>query len=126
MRKYKLAEINSQRAGLVSRYLPSESRKTTRRKEAVHNKEINKKRKRDSWDKHQFKNRAGWTDRHHLIPGSRGGATIPSNLFRLDAYRHDAWHLLFKNKTIPEIKLLLTRVEKIKDAQAFWDYIYYN
>lgn len=65
---------------------------------------------------HQFKKKAGFIDSHHLKPG---GSTIPSNLIALDVYRHDAWHLLFGNKSLNEIILLLNEVQKRKEAISF-------
>jgi len=57
---------------------------------------------------HRFEKRAGWKDDHHINkPCSRGGETISSNLILMDAYRHDAWHLVFGNQTLREIIDLL-------------------
>lgn len=63
---------------------------------------------------HQFKHKAGWKDTHHLIPKSAGGEDIDSNRISLDAYKHDAWHLIFKNRPLREVIELLERVERIK------------
>lgn len=63
---------------------------------------------------HQFKKRAGVTDQHHLKPG---GSSISSNLLNIDIYRHDAWHLLFGNKSINEVILLLSEVRNRKEAK---------
>ena len=77
------------------------------------------KPKRENRKRHQFKKRAGFNDKHHLKPSSRGGQTIGSNLIQLDAYRHDSWHLLFGNKTLDEIIELLVRLKHIKESQRF-------
>jgi len=66
---------------------------------------------------HQFRERAGFSDYHHLKPCHRGGQSISSNLLRMDAYRHDAWHLFFKNMTLGEIIILLSGI-KFKNTQA--------
>lgn len=65
---------------------------------------------------HQFMEKAGCTDEHHLISRSKGGESLSSNLLRIDVYKHDAWHLLFGNKTIDEIVKLL---KKFKDYKEF-------
>ena len=75
------------------------------------------KNNRKPFKEHRFQKRAGFTDEHHLIPGSRGGQTIGSNLLKLDAYRHSAWHLLFGNKTLSEIIALLERLEYRKEYE---------
>jgi len=72
---------------------------------------------REKREVHQFKHKAGFTDEHHLKNKSSGGSSIMSNLIQLDAYRHDALHLLFGNKTLREIIELLERVEQIKLSQ---------
>jgi hypothetical protein len=64
---------------------------------------LNNKFERKKYIEHGFKCRASFNDEHHLTPSSRGGQTISSNLLKIDAYRHDAIHLLFGNKTINEI-----------------------
>lgn len=78
---------------------------------------MTKKIQRQKREVHKFKKKAGFLDKHHLRNCSRGGATVKTNLFLLDAYRHDAWHLLFGNKTINEIISLLLRVQQIKTGQ---------
>lgn len=66
---------------------------------------------------HQFKERAGFSDYHHLKTRHRGGQSISSNLLRMDAYRHDAWHLFFKHMTVGEVIILLSDI-KFKNIQA--------
>lgn len=68
---------------------------------------------------HKFNKKLGVLTKHHLQPRSRGGQTIMSNLFRLDSYRHLAYHLLFGNKTLEEVIKLLQRVQHIKESQRF-------
>lgn len=70
------------------------------------------KRQRQKREIHRFQRRAGFTDQHHLIPRSR--APNSQKKLMLDAYRHDAWHLLFGNKTLGEIIELLTEVKRRK------------
>jgi len=53
---------------------------------------------------------------HHLIPKSRGGKADRKNLLLIRRDKHDLWHILFGNRTIPEIIALLERVERIKAA----------
>jgi len=52
---------------------------------------------------HGFATKKKACDHHHLIPRSKGGESIDSNLLKIDIYRHDAFHLLFKDRTIVEI-----------------------
>ena len=68
---------------------------------------------------HQFKVRAGFKTTHHIRPRSRGGESTSSNLIQLDAYRHNAWHLLFSNLTIDEVITLLEKLKHIKESQRF-------
>lgn len=75
------------------------------------------KRNQKSRTVHQFKSRAGWTNRHHLKPRSRGGSDRTYNIIKLDAYRHDAYHLLFGNLTIDEVIELLIRLRDKKASQ---------
>lgn len=66
---------------------------------------------------HRFKKRAGFKDKHHLKPREQGGQTIDSNLLLIDAYRHDAIHLLFGGKSLDEIIALLQRLQQAKQYQ---------
>ncbi|MEI6529699.1 MAG: hypothetical protein WCN88_04905 [Candidatus Falkowbacteria bacterium] len=81
-------------------------------------KKVLKKRSREKWEVHQFKKKARFCDYHHLTSKKKGGKTVLENMFRLNAYKHDAWHLLFKHLTLREIIELLERVEQIKLAHA--------
>ena len=77
---------------------------------------MSKKHLREKRDVHEFKKRAGWSDDHHIdIPSSRGGATIDSNILTMDAYRHDAWHLLFLNRTLNEVINLFKLAKSLKE-----------
>jgi len=51
---------------------------------------------------------------HHLTPRSRGGEESKSNKSLLKEDKHRAWHILFKNKTLEEIIILLTRFALMK------------
>ena len=75
------------------------------------------KRNRKKWSDHKFKHRAGWSDKHHLRPKSRGGSDRRYNKITLDAYRHDAYHLLFGNLSLDEVIELLTRLRDKKANQ---------
>lgn len=59
------------------------------------------------------------TNRHHLRPRSRGGNNSPSNILRFDENRHEAWHLIFGNKTLDEVIELLQRLRYLKEAKRF-------
>ena len=72
---------------------------------------------REPKEVHQYQYRAGWSDHHHLKPRSKGGQSIDSNLLRVDVYRHDAWHLLFKNNSLDDVILILQRLQRIKRAK---------
>jgi hypothetical protein len=74
------------------------------------------KRLREKREIHKFEKRAGWTDDHHLeLPCSRGGDKTASNILVMDAYRHDAWHLLFCNNTLNEVIGHFMFVKSIKE-----------
>lgn len=64
--------------------------------------------------KKSFLQRSGKTNRHHLVPKSRGGTREESNLFRWDRMRHNAYHLLFNLMTFPEAARLLMRAWNMK------------
>ena len=64
---------------------------------------------------HKFKKKAGWKDTHHLTPRWQGGEDIESNRLSIDAYKHDAWHLIFKNRSLREVIEFLERLEKMKE-----------
>ena len=73
----------------------------------------NKNKRKREWVKE------GKTSPHHLTPKSRGGSSTTSNLLNMDNRRHQAWHLIFGNKTLPEIINLLERVLEIKEEERF-------
>lgn len=64
--------------------------------------------------KRSFLQRSGATNKHHLVPKSRGGTREENNLFRWDRMRHNAYHLLFGLKTFPEAARLLMRAWNMK------------
>jgi hypothetical protein len=77
---------------------------------------MNQRRLREKREIHEFKKRAGWTDDHHLeLPRSEGGDKTASNILVMDAYRHDAWHLLFYNNTLSEVIRQFMFVKSIKE-----------
>jgi hypothetical protein len=49
------------------------------------------------------------------VAQSQGGDNEPSNKSKLDAYRHDAYHLLFGNSTVQEAQAILKRWENLKN-----------
>jgi len=51
--------------------------------------------------------------RHHLVAKERGG-TGKDGILYLWRDKHDCWHRLFKNLTIPEVISLLHRIQKMK------------
>lgn len=52
-----------------------------------------------------------------MRPKSRGGGNNESNILMLDIRRHEAWHLLFGNKTFAEVIRLLERTIRMKEAK---------
>jgi len=58
--------------------------------------------------------RKRWLSRHHLCPKSRGGKDNQENIFILWNQKHEAWHILFGNRTIPEIIEILKRIEEAR------------
>lgn len=60
---------------------------------------------------------------HHLIPKSRGGQKIQSNILLIDIKRHNAWHALWGNRTLDEVIELLLRVKHAKESQKFNAYL---
>jgi 5-methylcytosine-specific restriction endonuclease McrA len=55
--------------------------------------------------------------RHHIIPRSRGGRTLESNIAYVPAKEHEAYHTLFINRTPYEIMDYLNN--------KFWNSKYY-
>jgi hypothetical protein len=53
---------------------------------------------------------------HHLVPKSRGGAYSDSNLLLIKIERHEHWHMIFGNRTLREVIILLIRLERMKHA----------
>jgi hypothetical protein len=56
-------------------------------------------------------------NKHHIKNSSKGGQSVESNLISMDICRHNAFHLLFGNKTFKEAGELLLRTHKIKERQ---------
>ncbi len=54
---------------------------------------------------------------HHIKPKCKGGDSSEKNLIRMDINRHDAFHLLFGNRTFEGAARLLLRVSKIKERR---------
>lgn len=51
---------------------------------------------------------------HHLIPRSRRGQDLPSNLLLIKVMRHRNWHKMWQNRTLLEIIRLLELVDDKK------------
>lgn len=59
------------------------------------------------------------TTRHHLTPKSRNHSNSrPYNLLSLWWEKHQAWHVLFGNRTLEEIIEVLLRVKRFKDRHG--------
>lgn len=72
-----------------------------------------KKKKGRRWKQKRRRRR----NKHHLIPKSRGGADIPSNIILIDIDKHRCWHTLFGNLTLGEVIRLLERLKRIKEVK---------
>lgn len=55
---------------------------------------------------------------HHLTPRCRGGRKEKSNLLRLNRRRHEFWHFIFGNRTLPEVICLLYQL--VKKSRRWW------
>lgn len=54
---------------------------------------------------------------HHIIPKSRHGVKEPGNVLNLERSKHDAWHILFDNKTLDEIIHYLRRLQNEQEEK---------
>jgi len=52
---------------------------------------------------------------HHLRPRSRGGDFSVKNLLLMDIERHKYWHIIFGNRTLEEVIILLKRIKRAKE-----------
>jgi len=68
-------------------------------------------------EKRAFKVRAGWQNRHHLLPKARSGGWNTENILYMDERRHTAFHLLFGLKTFTEAAELLLRAHRAKTKE---------
>ena len=59
------------------------------------------------------------TNRHHIIPRSRGGSSKLENIAKVNIKKHEHYHALFSNRTPSEIINLLVR----KYWKGNWDYV---
>jgi hypothetical protein len=80
----------------------------------------NRGRRRISFAKKMFLERAGYRNHHHDYARSRGGGSESSNIYLLDERRHAALHLLFGNKTFYEIAHLLIRAHNMKKGTEYF------
>lgn len=59
--------------------------------------------------------RYDYKTRHHMTPKSRKkGWDTPDNLLVLWWSKHEAWHKLFGNRTIEEVRDILDRIIRAK------------
>ena len=58
-------------------------------------------------------------NKHHLRPRSRGGEKLTYNLLLIKVSRHNAWHVLYGNRTLNEIIVLLRYLLKDKELRNF-------
>ena len=52
--------------------------------------------------------------KHHLTPKSRKGNAEEANILMLWRENHNAWHVLFGNRTLEEIIAVLCRIRDAK------------
>lgn len=71
--------------------------------------------KRMSEAKRNFKERAGWKNRHHIQNKCRGGSWHVNNILMMDERRHVAFHLLFGNMNFLQVIDLLRRAYEMKN-----------
>jgi hypothetical protein len=57
----------------------------------------------------------GGQNRHHLTNKCRGGDCSPENLLRLNVWKHELWHRLFKNSDPEYIITVLQRLMRMKN-----------
>lgn len=62
-------------------------------------------------------------NRHHLKPKSRGGQKVDSNMLLIDMEKHNAWHVLWGNRTLEEVIAVLQRLKHYKDQQKLHRYL---
>ena len=67
-----------------------------------------------SFAKRNFLQRAGKTNRHHMVNKMNGGRATEDNMLVMDERRHAAWHLLFKNMDFLQVIELLKRCYRMK------------
>ena len=62
-------------------------------------------------------------DRHHILASSVGWATVPKNLILLDKIKHNAWHILYGNRTPIQaiLKEFDEKVSRVLDIDLFKD-----
>jgi hypothetical protein len=76
----------------------------------------------------------GHMSKHHLVPKQRmrdyygGSFKMPNNILRLWRLKHDAWHVLFKQKTLNEIlKYLRKPIDQIYGYKSeTWKILFKN
>jgi hypothetical protein len=56
-------------------------------------------------------------DQHHLIPRSRFGTNRPHNLLLIWRDKHTAWHKMFGNRTLIEVKELMLSVPHFNESK---------
>jgi len=76
-------------------------------------------RKRMSREKRDYLERAGYTNKHHMLNRCKNGGKEPSNMLRMDERRHSAFHLVFKNLDFIGAAKLLIRTHNMKKGTNF-------
>jgi hypothetical protein len=82
---------------------------------------VSKKRNRGgrqkmSEAKRNFKERAGWQNRHHDKARSLGGTYADKNIIMLDERRHAALHLVFALRSMFQIAEVCLRMHDMKNG----------
>jgi hypothetical protein len=55
--------------------------------------------------------------KHHIQNRCEGGSSEEWNILHIYRYKHDVFHLLFKNKNLDQCIALLMRVKRLKERQ---------
>ncbi len=82
---------------------------------------MSRKRKRPApvltEEQKELQRRKEFRDHHHLFPVSRRMRDREQYLLYLWRKKHDAWHRLFGDKTLPEIIALLRKIARLKGIE---------
>ena len=64
--------------------------------------------------KHDRKRRFRGRNYHHLTNKCMGGGYSDSNLLLIKIERHQAWHVIFGNRSLEEVIEILQRIQRMK------------